>query len=193
MKVSILIDDYMMNTDDDERVINFLKSELCSIDMVNYQDNDGWCALNLAARLNRHEVVKALIEKGADVNRINWDHSFNPLMFCIYEGDNHSEEDKENKLKTVKLLIDANTNLNFEDRFSAFTLACQVNETEVIKLLLQYNINIDFKDEDGQSGLDYLKEHYNQEAINMVNSYVMHEKLNTELNQQNHSNPKLKI
>ena len=90
-------------------------------------------------------------------------------------------------------MIDANTNLNFEDRFSAFTLACQVNETEVIKLLLQYNINIDFKDEDGQSGLDYLKEHYNQEAINMVNSYVMHEKLNTELNQQNHSNPKLKI
>lgn len=193
MNQSILIDDYMMDTNDDERIINFLKTDKCSLDMVNYQDDDGWCALNLAARLNRYEVVQALVEKGANVNLINWDSSFNPLMYCISDGDSYYESEKENQLKTIKILIEAGTNLNFEDRFSAFTLACEMNNTSIIRLLLEKNVNIDFKDENDKTGLDYINENNNQEALSMINSYLMNRKLSEDLKEKTNTITKMKV
>jgi ankyrin repeat protein len=193
MNKSILVDDYMMDTTDDERVINFLKTDKCSLDMVNYQDGDGWCALNLAARLNRFDVVQALVEKGANVNLISWDSSFNSLMYSIVDGDSYFESEKENQLKTIKLLIEAGTNLNFEDRFSAFTLACEMNNTSIIRLLLEKNVNIDFKDENDKTGLDYINENNNQEALSMVNSYLMNIKLNEDLKEKTNTINKMKV
>jgi ankyrin repeat protein len=178
-----LIEQYMADTNDDEGAIKFIKSPECTLEIVNYEDGDGWTALNLAARLNRYEVVKALIEKGADVNQINSNYSYNALMFCIIDGSS-SDEDEE-QYKTAKLLIDSGTNLNFEDRFSAFSQACEMAKIEILKLILQHpSINIGFIDEENKTGLDYLNEDNNVEGLSLVNAYVMNNKLDKELKEE---------
>jgi ankyrin repeat protein len=176
-----LFEEYMSDTTDDEGAIKFINSPECTIEMINYDNGDGWCALNLAARLNRYEVVEALIKKGADVNHVSWDSSMNPLMYAIYDGDYYEGGSKEANLKTIELLINAGTNLNFEDRFSAFTLACGARKIEVIASLLQHNINVEFKDENGNTGLNMLKKHNNVEGIKLIETYLLNKSLQKEL------------
>lgn len=189
-----LIEQYMADTNDDIGTIKFINSANCTKEMVNYEDGDGWCALNLAARLNRYEVVDALIKKGGDVNHINRGHSMNPLMFAIYDGDYYDhDESKEDNLKTIQLLINAGTNLNYEKRFSAFTLACQTRKNEVVSLLLSYDINIDYKDEDGKTGLDHLREDENEFCIKLVEKYLLSKSLQKELTSNNNETKKIKM
>ncbi len=177
-----LFEVYMANTKDDIGAIKFINSPECTVEMVNYDNGDGWCPLNLAARLNRHEVVDALIKKGADVNQVSWDSSMNALMYAICDGDYYEQDgSKLDNLKTIELLVNAGTNLNFEDRTSAFLLACELNKTEVIALLLAHKINIDFKDEDGNTSMTFLRERNNNEGIRLVENYMLKESLQKEL------------
>lgn len=186
-----LLEEYMADTRDDVGVINFLNSPECTKEMVNYHDDDGWSSLILAVRLNRYEVAKKMIEKGADVNYADWDHSYNALMHCMHNG---SGRDEEAHIKTIKLLIEAGTNLNYEDRFSAFTMAASMNNTEVMKLLLtNAKINLDFKDEDDKSGMDYLKESNNVEILQLIEKLKLKEKLNDEMVSNESSILKVKI
>jgi ankyrin repeat protein len=186
---STLVEVYMADTRDDKGAIAFINSAECTKEMVNYADDDGWTALNLAAKLNRWEVVEALIKKGADVNHENFNYSMNALMFAIYDGDYYEGEDREANLKTIDLLINAGTDLNFEDRFSAFTLACNLDKIEVIVRLLGHGVNIDFKDEDDKTGMEHLIENKNEDAIRLVENYRLNNKLQEEL-PSNKSEPK---
>lgn len=175
-----LVEEYMADTKDDVRAIKFINSPQCTLEMINYMDDDGWCSLNLAARLNRYEVVEALIKKGANPNVVSWDSGRNPLMYAISEGTYYNEE-KISNIKTIEILINAGTDLNFGKRTSAFVLACELNKTEVIALLLAHQINIDFKDKNGHTGLDYLKEAENEEGIKLVETYLLNKSLQKEL------------
>jgi ankyrin repeat protein len=189
-----LFEEYMADTKDDIRAIDFINSPKCTLEMINYDNGDGWCALNLAARLNRYHVVEALINKGADVNHVSWDSSMNPLMYAINDGDYYENDgSKADNLKTIHLLINAGTDLNYGDRFSAFTLACQVNKTEVICGLLYNKININFKDEDGNTGIDYLKENHNEEALKLIDNYLLNTRLEKELSTNTKETKKHKI
>lgn len=188
-----LLEEYMADTEDDEGAIKFINSKKCTKEMVNYSDDDGWSALNLAARLNRWEVVEALIKKGANPNHIHWDYSYNALMFAIVDGSYYEGETREANLKTIDLLINAGTNLNFEDRFSAFSLACELRKTEVIARLLGHGVNIDFKDEDGKTGMDHLIKNNSKEAIDLVEKYILKNNLQEELKSTQSENKKPKI
>ena len=196
-KITIYFDEstlyylYMSNTEDDVGAIKFINSKECTLEMINYDNGDGWCPLNLAARLNRSDVVEALIKKGADVNHVSWDYSYTPLMFCIVYGS--CRGDDEEQLRTIDLLINAGTNLNYEGRFSAFSKVCCSNQTEIIKKLLQHPINIEFRDEDGISGMDYLIDHKNYEAISLVNKYLLNNTLQQELNAEKQIAKRVKI
>lgn len=169
----ILYEEYLGDTRDDKRIINFLRSSDCTKKMVNYRNDDGWCALNLTAKSNRWEVVEELLKKEADPNYVSWDTSYNSLMYCIAEGSSYDPKKKENRLKTIKLLIEAGTNLNYEDRFSAFTIAASIDDTDVIKLLIEQPINIAFKDEDDKTGIDYLLEYNNDECLSLIKEKIL--------------------
>lgn len=188
---SILIVEYMADTTNDKRVIKFLKSKKCTAEIVNYIDDDGWTSLILAARLARFEVMQVMINKGAKVNYVDSDHSYNALMHLISNATYYDAKGEANFLACAKLLIDAGTDLNFKDRFSAFTMACR-SESSLLPLLLAQNVDIDWKDEQGNTGLDYLIKDKNEEGIAMVQAYQLHGKLSTELSEKV-STPQRKI
>lgn len=165
-----LLEDYMADTSDDEGALAFINSEHCTARMANYADDDGWTPLILAARLGRVEVVDALLKKGADPNLVNWNYSYNALMFAIADISGYPEENKRMQLETVKLLISAGTDVNFSDRSSAFVLACELSRNEVLsELLKSENIDFWFRDEDGKTGLDWLNERNNADGLALAN------------------------
>ena len=189
---SKLFEEYMSDVDDDESVLCFLKSDECTKEMVNYYNGDGWSSLILAARQARFEVMQAMIKKGADVNYVDLDHSCNALMHMIHNVDSYTSEDEQLFFNCAKLLIDAGTDLHFKDRFSAFTMACECRRTNIIPLFLAQDVDLEWKDEDGKSGIDYLIEDNNEQALAMISSYQLHQKLSSDLGEKN-STPQRKI
>jgi|GEM_PF-5403852 len=79
------------------------------------------------------DKIKSLIEKGAELDKIN--PGFNLDMLSAVIGNTKS---KKERLATVKLLIDSGAKINFEDKFSSpLRLALQALDFKVVKLLLE--------------------------------------------------------
>jgi uncharacterized protein len=179
----------------EKAALNFIKSSECTLEMINYEDPNGFTPLCMAARFNSHKVVKALIDKGADINYVTTIYEMNALICAIAEGKYEPEDgSKEANLKVVELLINAGTNVDFKSNsYSAFVLACRCNKTEVVKLLLNHDIDINFKDSYQKKGMDYLKQEKNKEGIKLVQSYILNKSLQKELFINSSENKKPKI
>jgi len=91
------------------------------------------------------ELVKRLIEKGANVNFENdYEESLStPLTASVNQGN----------IDIIKLLIknDVDINTQEEDGSSALHYAVQSGNTNVIKLLIDNNISLNLKDKDGET------------------------------------------
>ncbi len=86
--------------------------------------------LGLAALNGRTEVVRVLVQAGADLNRpYGFLHYKPPLVWAAKNGD----------LETVRVLLDAGADLNAKscENETALALAEEYNHPEVIKLLKQ--------------------------------------------------------
>lgn len=197
MDDNTLVEKYMNDVEDDKGAIKFIKSSSCTIEMVNNNDYDGWTALCLAARLNRYKVVKALIDKGADVNYVHWDSSYSALSYCIVDGC--SRNDKE-QMKTIDLLLNAGATLDYysytDKPFNIFTLACRIDSVEIAKKLFHYNPNlkIDVPDyHDDLTPIEFALEHKNQELIDLINTITEKQKLENSLKNSNKNSTNHKL
>ena len=92
-------------------------------------------ALMVASQNGHVEVVKLLLEKGAQIDD-DGDRGRSPLMLASQEGHN----------KVVKLLLEKGAQVNiYRDRVSALMIASQNGHGETVKLLLEKGALIDMQ------------------------------------------------
>jgi ankyrin repeat protein len=181
LKENTLYNRYFYHEANEKGALKFISSPECTLEMVNYEE-DGLTSLINASRFNSFKSVEALINKGVNINHCSTYSGMNALMFTIFDGRYGNVETTEANLKVVSLLIEAGTDLNYNNKkYSAFILACRCEKLEVIKILLNYDIDVNFKDIDGKTGLDYLKEKNEIEGIRLVNNYILNKTLQEEL------------
>ncbi|RLN30226.1 hypothetical protein C2845_PM05G02570 [Panicum miliaceum] len=104
--------------------VRLLLSKGVDVDPVNYRGTP----LHLAAAKDRDQVVKILLEHGADPNKVV-NHVFSPLMMACC---GHS-------LKCMKLLVQVGADVNFISPSGPSILMEAVDDglTDIVKLLLE--------------------------------------------------------
>jgi len=112
---------------------------------INAQDKDGWTALMESTARSNKEIVKILIDAGADVEVLN-KHGSNALMM----SDN---------LEIVQILIDAGADVNATDwlGFTALSRAIALGQELKVKALLNAGANVNRVDTFGKGNSDLIK------------------------------------
>ena len=90
-------------------------------------------------------------------------YGINALMVaCIY-----------NKIETVKLLLEANADIDFANEYgcTALMVACGNGYTEIVKLLLTANADIDIVDKNGTSALKIAELYEYNEIVELLNNF----------------------
>ena len=101
---------------------------------INITNSFGITALMGAAKSGHTEIVKLLLEHGADVARVDEANGATALMFAAKKG--HTE--------TVKLLLDNDANINQADPhgYTALMYAAAAGHEETVRLLLDRGAQI---------------------------------------------------
>lgn len=128
----------------------------------NYPDSEG-SALSIAVGRDT-EIVKALINAGANVNHIGSYLKYSPLGLAAGNRDETFRELKKsggyqgafpNRIETVQLLIKAGANVNHIDGFRSSPLrtAIRVNNLDIAKLLLENGADVhQYRDDTNSHG-----------------------------------------
>jgi ankyrin repeat protein len=111
--------------------------------LVDAPDRHGNSPLHHAALYSDSEVVKLLLERGADVNQSNREGG-TPLMFAASDADK------------VRLLLDKGAKIDARSKMgrTAFLVACaHANNIEAVRLLLKQGANVNDQDLFGETPL----------------------------------------
>lgn len=115
---------------------------------VNKADKNGVTPLMSACRQGNLDMVKILLEAGANVNEPKSPKGRTPLMVaCAYYSD----------VEVCKLLIarGADVNAKANDGTTALMLAADNAKAGVVELLLAQKADINVKDKNGKTALDH--------------------------------------
>lgn len=171
---------------DVKKISSFLET---SID-PNLQDEDGKTALHLAIEKGDHlEVVKLLIEKGANVNSktlykaLESPKSFEIVKLLIKRGMNLDFDNKKNYtmdfvlqmagmrgwLEVIKLLVEKGVNINYCAKKSALQWASCQGHLEIVKFLVEKGANVNLKHpEHGNIALHYASRSGHLEIVKLL-------------------------
>lgn len=120
---------------------------------INAQnDKDGCVPLHYASTMGDLEVVKYMVEKGADFNmKDNFEQT--PLHLAAMYG----------KLEVVKYLKERGAILNVVDTFGATPLhsAAVDNRLEVVRYMVEEGVDVNAKDKYGRTPLDLARRRHN--------------------------------
>jgi len=114
---------------------------------VNKKNHRGNTSLIIAVHFNYLEIVRLLLEKGANIN-CQGQNKCSPLLIVA----------QNNNMEILKLLLEKDIDVNIRDRYgrAVLTIAADYNHIEIVKLLLkQPNIDINTQGDDGRSPLYY--------------------------------------
>jgi ankyrin repeat protein len=132
-----------------ERVKSILKRKP---KLLNEFAPDGFQPLGLAAFFGHVEVVRFLLESGAEVN--------SPSQNGLKVTPLHSAAaGRHYEIAMLLLEQGANPNLRQEGDFVPLHSAAQNGQVEMVKLLLQYGADKDLKSLDGKNARDFALEH----------------------------------
>ena len=95
---------------------------------VDVSSGNGFTALHYATLFNRTDVIKRLVDEGADVNRQTRYGNETPLHFAA----------RKNNTEAVRLLLDNGADINLENGSYKTPLDEARKESEVERLLLQH-------------------------------------------------------
>jgi ankyrin repeat protein/tetratricopeptide (TPR) repeat protein len=113
---------------------------------LEMEDPDGYCALNHAAFGNHREVIRLLLEHGANVDHVTLlGHS--PLHIAV----------KLNNMDAVQLLLEASADVNTQafDGSTALICAAAAWHSESVRVLLDHKADISLRDKFGKNALDW--------------------------------------
>lgn len=119
----------------------------------NLEDDDGLTALMFAADKGHTDIVKLLLDKGAEQRGM-------ALIFAAIEG--HTA--------IVKLLLEYKVDPNFQDplRVTALMVAAGEGDTDTVKLLLDKGANQDLTDDAGRTAFDWAIESGHAETAELL-------------------------
>ena len=142
---------------DDENYINLLKKMLLFKPRINLAREDGRTILFDVITENNIELIKVLINAGADLNILDNENN-SPLSYMIDEGlVITNQKDKELFLERLvfilKFRIDVNTIDN--DGKTIFHKAVLANDLDVVEKLLTKKTNLNIKDKQGRTALHH--------------------------------------
>ncbi|KAK0058205.1 ankyrin-3 [Biomphalaria pfeifferi] len=113
---------------------------------MDITDQWDYTALMLAAQFNKPLVVSALIQEGADVNKVSFFDGKSALILAI----------ESYCCDTVNILLENGANVNYRKPIhksgtTALMIAAQNGFIEAVESLLSYNADVDLRDEDGHT------------------------------------------
>ena len=132
-------------------VVELLLSSGLEVDPI---DTQGYTPLSYAVNNSNWQVVKILINHGADVNIKVSHNTITPVLKAIIE----------NNLEITKLLLDYKADLNISDNQTMSLLVNKLNSDsinkEIFKLLIDRGLNINTQNEKGNTLLSLVVDHY---------------------------------
>jgi len=116
---------------------------------VNFSNRGGATALQIAIRHRRIEILRILLDKGADVDKVGWPE-FTPLVYLLTIAVAPPSGDKDwNDFAAAKLLLEHGANPNAATNWQQKTcllMAAQRGDVKMFDLLLAYGADINGRD-----------------------------------------------
>jgi hypothetical protein len=128
---------------------------------------DGYSALEIAASNDNFDIIKMLLEAGADPDsRLPGQKS--ALMLLCARGSSD--------IKSIKILLEAGANVNLKDKYGHTALmlaAISHANLDIFVLLLVAGADPMIKDERGRTALDMAKLEGNLKIVKFLEKYMM--------------------
>ena len=137
--------------------------------LINEPDSDGWLPFICASYCNNPNLIKILLEHGADINKLDI-RNFSALEGAIISIG--TAPDNETNTKVISLLLKngANSNyINSESKKTPIIWASHYGSTGAVKLLLVNDkLNINAVDKNGSSALMEASYYRNPECVALL-------------------------
>ena len=114
-------------------------------DIINNLDEDGFSLLHLNAKEGNAENVKKLIDRGANIEIKDKQHTSSPLLWALQNG--HS--------KVVDILLQSGADkkaMNFYGT-TALHFAAQSGQFELVEMLVKQGLDVNAKDNGDETPL----------------------------------------
>jgi len=130
-----------------------------AIKLLSMTDDDEWTPLICASVNGYIEVVKFLIEKGADVSAV-FGNKITPLHFAAERGN----------IEIVKLLVEKDADIKAVDGYgrTSLHLASLNGNTEIVTLLIALGAEVKAANVGGKTPLHYASEEGNIEVVKLL-------------------------
>ena len=136
---------------------------------IEARNDDDINALVYASTYNNEEMVKFLLEKGADANTVceieneHTDISSTPLMNAAYRGNTN----------IINMLLENGADINYTTDYgmTALMYAASFNQFEAAKILLENNADTSITDEYGRTALDLAKSEDYKDIVELLEKY----------------------
>lgn len=125
-----------------------------NVDVMEY---DGDTALVWAASYGHEELVRFLLDKGADINKGNTFEKFTPLIGAVMTGPGESNDDKAYHMVTLLIHKGANVNAGDDHNFTALYWAATRGYYKTATLLIDSGAVVNCRLIDGRTPLSEAK------------------------------------
>lgn len=128
---------------------------------VNELEANGDAPLVMAAYKGYNEIVRVLLEAGADVEAVDPSMKATALHAAAYAG----------RAEAAQLLVDFHIDINKQGPYNGYTAlhdAIWQNNVEVVKVLLAAGADLTLLSNDGQSPLDFARSRNHKEIVKLI-------------------------
>ena len=186
---------------DFKKIKSIIDKEVNIKSLIETKDKENNTALILASKFGYIEVVKILIENGADINakdnggttalmNASTEDDYINYEICkllIENGANVNDKDLQGAnaliygstflkwdLSIIKLLIDSGIEINTQnkDGYTALMEATISGNYETVKLLIENGADINIKNNDGKIALDFAEENDYKNIIELLKNSI---------------------
>lgn len=128
---------------------------------INEYDSSGDAPLVMAAYKGYTEIVRLLLEAGADVTVVDPGMKATALHAASYAG----------RTEAAKLLVQYGIDIDKQGPYNGYTAlhdAIWQNNVDVARVLIDAGANLHLKNHDGQTPLDFARSKHHNEIVKMI-------------------------